>query len=45
MNYAELADIFGIEESEMLSHVLYRNITGAVAEQKDERITWKRNKD
>lgn len=28
--YRKLADMFGIEKSEMLNHVLYRDITGAV---------------
>ncbi|RDX71938.1 Auxin response factor 18, partial [Mucuna pruriens] len=34
--YRKLADMFGIEKSEMLSQVLYRNITGAVKHIGDE---------
>ncbi|KAJ1398449.1 PB1 domain [Sesbania bispinosa] len=34
--FRKLADMFGIEKSEMLSHVLYRDITGAVKHIGDE---------
>ncbi|KAJ0088056.1 hypothetical protein Patl1_32104 [Pistacia atlantica] len=34
--YRKLADMFGIENSETLSHVLYRDVTGAVKHIGDE---------
>ncbi|XP_057983816.1 auxin response factor 18-like isoform X2 [Malania oleifera] len=34
--YRRLADMFGVENSEMLSHVLYRDVTGAVKHLGDE---------
>uniref|UniRef100_A0A2N9J468 Auxin response factor n=1 Tax=Fagus sylvatica TaxID=28930 RepID=A0A2N9J468_FAGSY len=34
--YRKLADMFGIENSEALSHVLYRDVTGAVKHIRDE---------
>ncbi|KAJ1376069.1 PB1 domain [Sesbania bispinosa] len=37
--YRKLADMFGIQKSEVLSHVLYRDITGAVKHIGDENFS------